>query len=48
MQVMVEAGQGQMLQFQIANLVRNGRMLRGVSPRLLKKPLANTLGFLAF
>ena len=48
MQVMVSAGQEQMLQFQVQNLLRNGGLLRGVAPRLLKKPLANTLGFLVF
>lgn len=32
----------------LMNLVREGDLLKGVAPRLIKKPLANTIAFIIF
>ena len=32
----------------LMNLMREGDLLKGVAPRLIKKPLANTIAFLIF
>lgn len=33
---------------QLASLVKEGKLFNGVTPRLIKKPLSNTLAFLLF
>lgn len=33
---------------QLHGLLKDGKLLDGVAPRLIKKPLANTLAFLLF
>lgn len=33
---------------QLGMIARNGDLLKGVAPRLMKKPLANTITFMMF
>ena len=33
---------------QLINLIKQGEILKGVAPRLIKKPLANTIAFVIF
>ena len=33
---------------QLINLMKERELLKGVAPRLIKKPLANTIAFLLF
>ena len=50
-QIIVENGNQLMevpLTKQLLNLGREGELLKGVTPRLIKKPLANTMTFLLF